>query len=897
MCPIVDGQPVNAAVTNNEKLDRQSDDTAFGVITLNNSDPASSGTINNLQGSVNELFRATGVNEGLNDGMQYAPVPGGTIVVGENHEISLRKLANLFQGVTGHNHSGVDGDGPTVFIPPATTGTPGAVTFPTADPEDVSEIAFLGTTGGPVAYADHEHRGVRSVSVSGDSELFGDITFSPGLNIDLSQTSGGDIEIIGDITSISGADIDGSIASNTSRITIPKDTKANLDALTRKEGTIVYATDTDKVYYDDGSVLKAVGSGSGGGINFIPLSTTWAPDNQDNVDFETTIGNWVTYDNGAVSIPTTMTGGSPTVVSIARTTSAGQVLNGSASMLISKSAADAQGEGTSCVFNVPPGYSGKRALINIPYRVISGSLVQGDVKVFIYDVTNSVLITPFNNDLVGSNGTIQAMYDVPNSTANVQMRVGFHFCTTSTTAVSISVDDASVGALDIPVGGVVTNRYRYIAQLNGSNFPSSPTVVENTLNGSLTVSYPSNYVARFVANRSLDVFITGSHGAISNSTGAAVVNTITKNGTTIDRFVAEAETASSRNQYAKVAARVQLAAGDILEMASNLTGSFASGANSYVEVEAIETQTATITQSTTFNLSQVLASGTRVTTTPTRLGEYRTQTWQNGGFSLADSSTGAPSVSDGMRISTRSGTSGTSPYPNRWDIYVGPNKAYQQFFYEGAGKTTQQDASLGSYANTVDWGFGVSYNQITGILTLLAHSYASGSGRTFSAQSAGTDGYFDILVSETAQPMAVVAPNIEFYVDTGNGHGSTNNKIRRYSNVRKNVGNGYSESAAGGAVFTAPEDGIYQFTIVDRRDGGQGVMGISVNSSALTTSIESLDYSQGYRGCVYAPSVVLSSYTSPAMRLKKGDEVRPHTDGNLTLSDSRVLFSGWQVSK
>ena len=71
----------------------------------------------------------------------------------------------------------------------------------------------------------------------------------------------------------------------------------------RKEATLVYASDTDKVYYDDGSTLKAVGSGSGGGINFVNLSTTWSPDNQDNVDAETSVGNWVSYADAAGTLP------------------------------------------------------------------------------------------------------------------------------------------------------------------------------------------------------------------------------------------------------------------------------------------------------------------------------------------------------------------------------------------------------------------------------------------------------------------------------------------------------------------------------------------------------------------------------------------------------------------
>jgi len=58
---------------------------------------------------------------------------------------------------------------------------------------------------------------------------------------------------------LTNKDYDGGTASNTSRITVPKNTKANLDALTRKVATVVYGTDTNKLYADNGTVLKAIG--------------------------------------------------------------------------------------------------------------------------------------------------------------------------------------------------------------------------------------------------------------------------------------------------------------------------------------------------------------------------------------------------------------------------------------------------------------------------------------------------------------------------------------------------------------------------------------------------------------------------------------------------------------
>lgn len=68
-----------------------------------------------------------------------------------------------------------------------------------------------------------------------------------------------------DTQALTNKDIDGGTASNTSRITVPKAAKATLDALTRKEGTLVYASDEDALYVDDGATLIEVGSGAAGG--------------------------------------------------------------------------------------------------------------------------------------------------------------------------------------------------------------------------------------------------------------------------------------------------------------------------------------------------------------------------------------------------------------------------------------------------------------------------------------------------------------------------------------------------------------------------------------------------------------------------------------------------------
>jgi hypothetical protein len=60
---------------------------------------------------------------------------------------------------------------------------------------------------------------------------------------------------------ITNKDIDGGTASNTHRITLPKETTTNLNALTRKQGTLFYDTTTNSLKFDDGSTLITLSQG------------------------------------------------------------------------------------------------------------------------------------------------------------------------------------------------------------------------------------------------------------------------------------------------------------------------------------------------------------------------------------------------------------------------------------------------------------------------------------------------------------------------------------------------------------------------------------------------------------------------------------------------------------
>lgn len=263
------------------------------------------------------------------------------------------------------------------------------------------------------------------------------------------QQVGSNLDLNGN--QIKNADIDGGTASNSNRLTTPKNTKTNLDSLTRKEGTIVYATDQAKLFVDNGSTLTPVGSGSGSGaVNFLETSSKAA-------DFETDITGYSAYKDAAATTPVDGTGGTSTLTLSRNTTTP---LKGLADLKIAKPASNVQGEGFSVDVTVPRGYVGARVGEIKFLWDGSAASATGDWKVFVYDVTNTTMITPINPILSSSslpNRKEPVSLSWAGSATGDTYRLIFHHTTTGTGAYNIFLDDIVFGPGPAPsVGAVVT---------------------------------------------------------------------------------------------------------------------------------------------------------------------------------------------------------------------------------------------------------------------------------------------------------------------------------------------------------------------------------------------------------------------------------------------------------
>ena len=266
----------------------------------------------------------------------------------------------------------------------------------------------------------------------------------------------------------------------------------------------IYFKDDGRFYSLDSSGTETqIGSGSSSGVNYIS-----------NPDFETNSTGWRTYANAAATSPVDEFGGSPNIT-FARSTSS--PLRGAASGLLTKDAANRQGQGISYDFTIATADKAKPLTISFEYNVSAnftagtGASSLSDVVVYIYDTFNNTLIQPAPFVLT-ANSTATAKFSATFQSASnsTTYRLILHIAGTGTTAWTMQLDSVVVSPQVLLYGSPISDwtSYTPTTGLTGGTLAvtgywrrvgDSMEVLANITNtavftgGTATISLPSGY--------------------------------------------------------------------------------------------------------------------------------------------------------------------------------------------------------------------------------------------------------------------------------------------------------------------------------------------------------------------------------------------------------------------
>lgn len=626
---------------------------------------------------------------------------------------------------------------------------------------------------------------------------------------------------------------------------------------------LLFPKSDNKLYIKDSSgVETAVGTGSGsGGVNYIT-----------NPDAESNTTDWATYADAAAATPADGTGGSPTVTWTRNTTTP---LRGNADFKYSKPASNCQGQGVAFPFTISVVDKGYPHLISFDFNTSAANYAAGDLAIYVYDVTNGTLITPTTTSLPKGTTKITVGF---NATTSTSYRLILHQAGTSALAYDLYFDNFKVSTDPIVVGAAITDEYDMA--LTFTNFTASSYVAKasrsgpflflrvsinvTAVTGQMSVNLPSGHTIPSTANMY-------GHVKATDSGVGYHVGSISRNSASSIRFDSD----DGALEFS-TAVPMTWASGDILDFFAVMPiTEFAGG-------------------------SVIMGTGAQC------------RFYADDGTSDVFGDAGAlvPNVAFGAGATSRDITMSAAQSFRSYYVEInyrgnGWCKASDIFPYatghnNNAGNTVGVQGVWTSSTN-----FRVSFgNRGTAVNTSLTDNGVSAWASEFTAgtrfrlveAAPGTIGIERVSQSQNGLQRAY-STLAKIRLNTGNGHGSTNNKIRRFTNPVVNTGSGitYADSATLGATFTVTEDGVYTFTYVDVFSGASN-FGISLNSSQLTTGISSITAADAL--VMGATSGATASYcVTVTLALVAGDVIRPHTDGGAeSIAPNRASFTVQRVS-
>jgi len=672
---------------------------------------------------------------------------------------------------------------------------------------------------------------------------------------------------------LTNKDYEGGTASNTSRITVPKASTSTLNALTRKQSTIVYDTSLNQLKVDDGTNLQAIGGGSG------ELTFVTNPNDA---------GNWSTTGaNGPTGATTSTAGDLP----LSNFTTAIQ--------LTSATAAGAEASNYfSYSFTTGASYAVKT---KIEFWLRTGSnFLSNEWTVSVYQGATRVALTTDSSGVTyipAANGKFTTYFDALASTAYT---VRFSRpVNAGTNAAVLNIANVIVGPGIQPQGAVVSSLGNIGATTNGFG-----TIANSSFKG-------------WRIGNLLKVQASFQSGTPSASPAAIVLPT----GMTVDTSILSSNQDSLVGLFARSATGAaqaffngnsgamfyDISAADTsrINFSPNLNGS-QDGTFTAFNGNSIFSASDGVIVEFTVPIAQWAGSGTvnlaqndvEYAFNTTAFGTANTSAFGYGPNGAAFGSSPANEFAQRVRFQT------PIQVTDKILIEVDPLNSGVWFPALGAHPTGSNKGSIVDYNHfgspSTTNAFGLAYLAVSGSRTdidvLFGRYYytttdnaASGDWSDWSAngarwrvkKSSGGQAVGFGMATATSSGL-VTLPNAMTRVVGGTGGnttGTTGTTTRVFGSTTSTTGAGvtYVSSATNGDSFTINENGVYAITYSDRASTVGREYGVTVNNPS-TTAISS---ATAAARLLYGNVQVADRPTplSGTFRLSAGDVIRAQTDG------------------
>lgn len=156
-------------------------------------------------------------------------------------------------------------------------------------------------------------------------------------------------------------------------------------------------------------------------------------------------------------------------------------------------------------------------------------------------------------------------------------------------------------------------------------------------------------------------------------------------------------------------------------------------------------------------------------------------------------------------------------------------------------------------------------------------------GTSLTATGAVSAGSLSSTTESFANIPAVSTPASMVRLNTANGYGSTNTKIRRFTNIVTNQGSDitYADSATLGASFTINTNGVYSISHSDQFNVAN-TFGITNNTTAPTGAISAAVPIGEILCMTSTAAAAFAGCVSVCIYLPSGSVLRAHGDGSAT---------------